>query len=149
MYLKKARKLRRYLEQVQARGNPNVSFVSILQAEEGSIQKSSTVEFIVSAYDSAIAIIVAKGKQARVEAMANERAGLVLAKLGCHAQAKPYLERAMWIYRHQWGATAKFEWLQEVSSHFLYQPHPEGHNPRGEELVGEVLLIGGDDVPAF
>ena len=126
-HLSKARKWRRCLEQIQARGCPNVRFVSLLHAEEKSLQKRSEIEAITSVYDTAIEDMVDE-KLVQTEALANERAGFILAGRGWRTEAQPYFRRAMELYLNEWGATSKYEWLKEESEKYLALPE-EGALP--------------------
>jgi hypothetical protein len=48
-----------------------------------------------------------------LEGLLNEKAGFHFAKRERWAEAERYFDRAMSIYRHDWGATAKYNWLEE------------------------------------
>jgi len=111
-HLKMARKWQRGLKRIDSRGSPNVRFLTLLEAEETNALKSAKLNDIISAYDTAIAVMK-KEKNVSKEALANERAGFALAHLGRREEALGYFEHAMQLYRYDWGAPTKFEWLQE------------------------------------
>lgn len=136
-HLNKARKWRRCLEQIQARGGPNVRFVSLLHAEERSLQKRSEIGEIASAYDTAIGDM-ADEKWVQFEALANERAGFVLAKRGGLTEARQYFGRALELYRNEWGATAKYEWLQDKCAQYLVSSNV---NIPSQQVIGEILML--------
>lgn len=48
--------------------------------------------------------------------MANERAGFAVAELGRLEEAESYFERALQLYKYDWGSIAKYEWLQKKST---------------------------------
>lgn len=133
-HLKIARKWQRSLQKIKARGNPNVSFVTILVAEDLSVQNSTTVEAVVAAYDVAIRAMFDE-EWVHLEALANEQVGLYLVQHGRLEMARPYLEKALQLYEHEWGATAKYNQLKEQSDALLF----EQTEPSQPDVVGEVL----------
>lgn len=97
-------------------------FVSLLHAEEKSLpNKRLEIGAITSVYNTAIEDMVDE-KLVQTEALANERAGFILAGRGWQTEARPYFRRAMDLYLNEWGATAKYEWLKEESAKYLALP---------------------------
>ena len=92
-------------------GNPNVaSFLLFLEAEELALKKSRNITTVVAAYTNAIDTMHSEGFIQR-EALANERLSEVLFLLGWHTLSKQYLDRSLQLYRDEYGAMAKYEWL--------------------------------------
>jgi GAF domain-containing protein len=50
-------------------------------------------------------------KFVHLEALGNERLSTILFSLGRHDLSNCYLEEALRLYRDEWGAIAKCEWL--------------------------------------
>ena len=109
--LRTAREHMKGLTRFEAVGSPNVSaFLVFLEAESQSL-KSRDPASLVAAYNKAIGAMKAE-RFVHLEALANERLSIVLAPLGCHELVETYLDRAIYLYKYQWGATAKCEWLR-------------------------------------
>ena len=110
-HLRTARKHVKMLKRMASFDHPNVgSFLIWLEAEELAI-KSRDATSIVAAYTKVIEAMHSEGFVQR-EALANERLSNVLFLIGWHSLSVQYLDRSMRLYRDEWGATAKYEWLQ-------------------------------------
>ena len=117
-HLRTVRKHMKGLKRLEAVGSPNVSaYLVFLQAEDKSL-KSRDAATLVAAYTKAIDAMKAE-RFVHLEFLANERLSVVLALLGFHDElAKTYLEQAMFLCRYQWGASAKYDWLQMQHTQF-------------------------------
>lgn len=113
-------------------------FVSILHAEENSLQKRVEVDDIASLYDTAIEDM-ADGKLLHLEALANERAGFVMGERGCQTEALQYFRRAMELYGNGWGAMAKYLWLQERHEQYVSS---DGNILPSQQVIGDILVVG-------
>lgn len=109
--LRLARKYKRSF-QTPADCPNNPGPLALLTAEDLSVQKNSRKDKVLAAYDDAIAAMHNQ-KLFHFEGTANERAGYYALGVGAHQLAMEYFERAMKLYRDQWGAVAKYEWLKE------------------------------------
>ena len=72
----------------------------------------------MAAYKRAIDAMVSE-KLPHTEALANERAGFFQAKAGNRLEAVQYFERALRLYKYEWGSDAKHDWLLEASAKAL------------------------------
>jgi hypothetical protein len=107
---KTARKHINSLKRFEAVGSPNVSaFLVFLKAEELSL-RARDVKALVSIYSDAIDAMKVE-RFVHLEALANERLGVILSSFGCHEESTTYLDEALRLCRDEWGAIAKYEWL--------------------------------------
>ena len=110
-HLNFARKNRKTLRQAVSRGCPDASsYLTLLDAEDLSVRKSIAPDTVTAAYQRSID--AATGNP-RSEALANERAAFFQVKLGNRADAERYFERALELYKYDWGSIAKYDWLKE------------------------------------
>lgn len=72
------------------------------------------------------------------EALANERLAFYLVKHHRIEDAEAYFERALELYRFEWGSLAKYEWLRERRNKYL-SSREEFHDQHvGEDIVIQV-----------
>ena len=110
-HLRRVRKHMKCLKRLEAFGSPNVSaYLVLLEAERQSLKSRDTAT-LVAAYNKAIDAIQAE-RFVHFEALANERLSVVLTQLGRRELAETCLDRAMHLFKYQWGAIAKYEWLR-------------------------------------
>lgn len=147
-HYRKARKWQRCLEQFQARGSPSVKYVSLLQAEEKSCHKRLKVDVAIAAYDAAIAEMAADETLVQFEGLANERAGFFMVERRKPTEAKIYFDRALQIYGYGWGATAKYDWLQEEISTLQLPLDSQGSLPSSPQGVGDILVLESTHSPS-
>eukprot|EP00545_Synedropsis_sp_CCMP1620_P013169 CAMPEP_0119021732 /NCGR_PEP_ID=MMETSP1176-20130426/26576_1 /TAXON_ID=265551 /ORGANISM="Synedropsis recta cf, Strain CCMP1620" /LENGTH=1129 /DNA_ID=CAMNT_0006976413 /DNA_START=58 /DNA_END=3447 /DNA_ORIENTATION=+ len=139
--LQKARRYKTAVKQYKRLCPHNVSaYLAFLDAEELSLSKSAKRDAVAAAYNGAIEV-AANEDMAHLEGLANERAGFLFAKWGKRAQAERYFEEAMSVYRCKWGATAKYEWLQEKSDVALSMINDGACLVGGQELVGDFIVV--------
>ncbi|KAI2507053.1 PhoQ sensor [Fragilaria crotonensis] len=112
-HLKAARKYRKVLTRTGFSPD-SIPFLMLLTAEEMSSKGKATPEQVVASYYRAIAAMAATG-WANMEGLANEKVGFYLARVGDLDRASAFFDRAMHLYRYEWGALAKYEWLLEQS----------------------------------
>ena len=114
-HLKLARKNRTRLVRAASRGCPNATaYLSFLEAEDLAVRKSSRPHDVSAAYKTAIGMLVSEGFP-HTEAYARERAGFFHAKVGNREEAASCFRRALELYRDDWGAIARHDWLMEKS----------------------------------
>lgn len=112
--LREARKILRYFSKQHLLGNPNATaFLKILEVEELSL-RSKNINIMRNACDTSINFLVNEGL-IHLQAIANEQAHRILRKLECfpYTTANKYLDIALHLYRDNWGATAKYRWLED------------------------------------
>jgi len=111
-YLRTARKIFKYFAKVHSLGNPNAkAYFLILEVENLSL-KQKNIQDINDACEACIRFQAEAGL-VHLEALANEQASRICRELGgiLHDKTNEYLDRALHLYRNEWGATAKYEWL--------------------------------------
>ena len=136
-----ARKNRKKLQRAESRGCPNVSaYLKLLDAEELSVRKLTAPRIVSVAYDRAIDAMAAAGRP-HMEALANKRAAYFQVKQGNRAEAEKDFERAVHLYKYEWGGNAKHDWLTEESIAAL---STIGDNKTGV-VLGGVVGFGTDD----
>ena len=138
-HLKSARKHRETLGRAESRGCTRASaFLTLLDAEELSVRKSMAPDTVAAAYNRAIQAMAAEGFP-NLEGLANERAAFFKVKLGDREQARKYFERAMKLYKYEWGAIAKCNWLKEESAKALARKNETEPGVVVDRVVG--LLV--------
>ena len=137
-----ARKKQKEASASRIAGMPkNVSaYLKLLDAEELSVRKLTAPRIVSVAYDRAIDAMAAAGRP-HMEALANKRAAYFQVKQGNRAEAQKYFERAVHLYKYEWGGNAKHDWLTEESTAAL---STIGDNKTGVVLSG-VVGFGTDD----
>jgi tetratricopeptide (TPR) repeat protein len=111
--LKSARKYHKAMENLKL--SPNcIPFLSVLEAHNLASKRRSRPDAVTVAYNRAISVM-AERKWPHIEGLVNERLAFYLAGIGEFDQARPYFNRAMWLYSDDWGSVAKYEWLKEAS----------------------------------
>lgn len=134
-------KNRKKLQRAESRGCPNVSaYLKLLDAEELSVRKLTAPRIVSVAYDRAIDAMAAAGRP-HMEALANKRAAYFQVKQGNRAEAEKDFERAVHLYKYEWGGNAKHDWLTEESIAAL---STIGDNKTGV-VLGGVVGFGTDD----
>ncbi|KAI2505379.1 PhoQ sensor [Fragilaria crotonensis] len=116
-HLKAARKYHKAVKRLDFSPN-STPFLTLLAAEELSSRGKAKPEKVVAAYSRAIGAMAATG-WANMEGLANERVGFYMVRVGDLDLASAYFDRAMHLYRYEWGALAKYEWLLEQSEQLL------------------------------
>jgi hypothetical protein len=132
-HLKVARKYQKSLDRISHCPNA-IPYLVFLRAKALSVRyiknntKSSTTanknlavhETCLTAYDETIAEMK-RVEWVHMEALANERAGFYLASphVGEFAKVEYYFNTAMQLYKSDWGAIAKYEWLREECGKIL------------------------------
>jgi len=112
-HAKAARKSKKGLQRIESAGSMNASaYLTLLEAEELALKKSSDATKIALAYGRAIDAMAAE-RYVQMEALANERAAFTLAKVGACVDAERHFHRAMALYK-TWGATVR-SWAVFVS----------------------------------
>jgi predicted ATPase len=112
-HLRLAKKNQNTLKGVQRRGSPNAPvFLNLLNAEALSIKKSAKSHAVTTAYGIAIEAM-AREKYPQFEALANERAGFYQIRCKNRVAAEMYFERALELYKYDWGSITKHDWLSE------------------------------------
>ena len=112
--------------------------MTLLDAEELSVRKSMAPDTVAAAYNRAIQAMAAEGFP-NLEGLANERAAFFKVKLGDREQARKYFERAMKLYKYEWGAIAKCNWLKEESAKALARKNETEPGVVVDRVVG--LLV--------
>jgi predicted ATPase len=116
-HLKAARKYHKAVKRLSFSPN-STPFLTLLAAEEMSARGKAKPDEVVAAYDRAIGAMAATG-WTNMKGLANERVGFYMVRVGDLDRASSYFDRAMYLYRHEWGALAKYEWLLEKSEQLL------------------------------
>jgi len=110
-YIRKARKSKRVLQKLHSLDIPDATtHLKLVDIEELGIEKHRTND-ICRAVDSSIAYLRAQESKHFV-ALANERAYMILSRLGCLEASRSYLKGAILAYK-EWNADAKCEWLSK------------------------------------
>ena len=131
-HLRKARKYKKRLERMHSLGSPNAApYLGVLNAEEASLRRSTSEAMLAKAYDTAIENL-SKHKLVHVEGLLNEQAGFAFERLNRGAEAERYFDRAMHLYKDEWGSLAKYEWLKEKRAQQI-------ESPEYASLVGDVI----------
>jgi len=134
--LKMARKWQNVLERIQSRGCPNaVANVAILRAENISVRMTESVDMVLATYGHAISVIALE-KRPHLEAIANERAANFLVHQGMMPEAKLFFDRAIQLYRDDWGSPTMSDFVEEKCAKFMQRAaeNPQTFSPH---LVGE------------
>ena len=116
-HLKTARSFKKRLVRIDAIGCPNASTaVALLDAYEATLRESSDNHdsAMLKTFTTCLSI-VAQGGRLNEEASLNEIAFFACAKRNMMTDANMYLERALQIYKEDWGSVAKYAWLKETS----------------------------------
>lgn len=119
-HLRKGRNYKQLLQRIHHAGCPNASpFLAFLIAHESALgmkeMKESTLR---TTFENGIRFL-AETKDLYLEALLSERAGFIFASRGLRIDAEHHFDRALYIYQHEWGATAKFNQLQQTSAQAL------------------------------
>jgi tetratricopeptide (TPR) repeat protein len=107
-----------------AADNPNApQFVALLVAQEASSMRRKdrfvhADDLLIELFDNAIEML-SESKQVQFEDLANEQAGFSFARRGRRSLSVKYFERALQIYKDEWGSLAKYNWLKERSTRAL------------------------------
>lgn len=121
-YLRKGRQSRKYLEKVARQGSPDAKTTLVFVcAVEMSLKQSIGKQQVLNNYNNAISIF-AKERNHRMEGRLNEHAGFDLVRRGHISEARSYFKRALEVYKYQWHANAKYEWLLEQSVMYIEGP---------------------------
>ena len=137
-YLRNARAFANSLMRLEKLGWPNASsLVSLVLAEELSVKRKAASWIVAEACTKAIGAMKKAG-WIHLEGLANERTGFFLASVDKADEARHHLENAERLYRDDWGALAKYEWLQVQSNRLL------GANAMPEESLPEIVCIQGE-----
>ena len=138
-HLKFARLKRRTIERAVSRGCPNgTAFLSLLDAEDLSVRRHAKPQDIIAAYTRAIDAM-ALDRLPHMEGLANERAGFFQGRVGNRSEAVQYFDRALHLYKYEWGSYAKHDWLLEASVKALGSSKNEE-----SRILGEVIGFGED-----
>jgi hypothetical protein len=122
-HLTKARSFKKRLLRIDAVGCPNASVaIALLDSYETAVLKSSynPDSTMLRTFTDCLAI-VAKSGRVNEEASLNEIAFFACAKRNMMSDAQRYLQRALHIYKEDWGSLAKHAWLTETSNAILAQ----------------------------
>lgn len=118
-YSRSGRRLRKLLECTKSTDCPNATaMVALLNAEKLAHRKNIEESALRIAYDTGIQCLL-EHKLLPYEAILNERAGFDFAQRGMRVEAEQYFDRALHIYKYEWGATAKYIWLTEKREYAL------------------------------
>jgi predicted ATPase len=124
-YLRIARKWRAAYVKGHRRGNKNtLSYMTLLDAEDLSVKKSTAYPKVIESYEKAIKAANLQGVSHQ-KALANERKALFLARLGKFEEAENHFNRSIQIYETEWGSPVTCEWLKEKRDQLL-KPHMPG-----------------------
>mmetsp|Transcript_2209 Transcript_2209/g.3485 ORF Transcript_2209/g.3485 Transcript_2209/m.3485 type:complete len:1071 (+) Transcript_2209:110-3322(+) len=119
---RQARKYLKLLRRMHTAGCPNASprlvFLEALEAAAVARKRADGTVALSAAYGRGIDSL-AESKYFHLEGLLNERAGFDFARRGLRRAAERYFRRALHLYEHEWGATAKFNQLQEKSAEAL------------------------------
>ena len=145
VHLKAARKYHNAIKRVKF--SPNCTpFLTFLDAEELAANRKSKTSDVVFKYDQAISAM-AELNWSNWEGLANERVGFHLVRADNFDQAKLYFDRAMELYRYEWGAIAKYEWLREKSEEALSDSTKQPGER--ESVVGNIIHVEEDGLTAI
>jgi len=107
----------------------------LLDAEDLATRHSSTPQAVNEAYLASINAFATEGLR-HFEGLANERAGSYQLRIRKLEKANTFLQRASYLYKHEWGSSAKYHWLQDKFNGLLDDwVQPEA------TLVGQCLTI--------
>jgi histidine kinase len=119
--LGKARRYMRLLQKMVDNGCPDAApLCAFLVAQEATLRKRRAIDESVlrTAYQRGIDHFV-KSKSCDLEGMLSERAGFDFAERGLNAEAERYFSRALFLFKNEWGATAKHNQLRHDSARAL------------------------------
>ena len=116
-HMKAARKYHKALKRIGFSPN-SIPFLALLGAEAMSARGKAKPREVVAAYSRAFGAMEA-ANWANMEGLANEKVGFYLVRVGNVDLARTYFDRAMYLYRYEWGALAKYEWLLEQSDQMI------------------------------
>jgi tetratricopeptide (TPR) repeat protein len=123
-HLKQARTYKKKIQKIESVGSPNARpFLAYVEAEEESLKPNASIPRLTALFNQAIQVMAAE-KWPHQEGQVNERAGFVFAELGLCEEAERYFERAMDLYRYEWGSPPKYEWLKETCAVVLARHTP-------------------------
>ena len=118
-HLRIARMYKKRLEKFEALGSSTASiYVAFLAAEEISVRTSTDDATLIATYNRGIEI-AAEDCHFHVEGFLSERAGLACARRQRYIEAERYFQRAMYLYKNEWGAVAMHHQLQCKSALIL------------------------------
>ena len=118
-HLRKARMYKKRLVKAEGIGCSSASmYIAFLVAEEASVRKATDDATLIAIYKRGIES-AAKDGQFHVEGFLSERAGFALDRRKRRTEAEFYFQRALDLYRNEWGAVAKYQWLQQKSAKLL------------------------------
>jgi predicted ATPase len=137
-HLKLARKHKAALMKFKSQEYPlSRAYLSLIEAEDLAAKNASASRAVMVSYKTSIDAFASEGLH-HFEALANERAGYYQLKLKSYGEARASFQRAIHLYDHKWGASAKSYWLQEKCDQAL------GCLVQNERfLVGQSLTIPG------
>ena len=137
-HLKTARKYHKALTRIGFSPN-STPFLALLTAEEMSSKGKAKPDDVVAAYNRAIDAMSAV-TWVNMEGLANERVGFYLVRVGDVDRASVYFDRAMYLYRYEWGALAKYEWLLEQSQEVMVRRRTSQCSlPMPAEVGGSII----------
>ena len=115
--------------------------MTLLGPEEISSKGKAQPEEVVAAYSRAIGAMEETG-WANMEGLANEKVGFYLVRVGELDRASAYFDRALYLYRYEWGALAKYEWLLEQSQEVIGRKRAsECSLPMQAGVVGSIIDV--------
>lgn len=118
-YLKQGRRYSKLLRRMEAEGSLNATpLVAYLDAQEQAAEKGVDATTLHAIFDRGLNCL-AESQFIPFEALLSEKAGFAFARLGLRSDATTYFDRALNIYKYQWGATAKYNWLLEKSEYAM------------------------------
>jgi hypothetical protein len=105
-------------------------------------QRLGAQKALAECYDTAIKAVADAGF-VNMEALANERAAFVFCKDNDQSRAEQYFSRALELNKNEWGATAKYGWLDEKSELALSSTRADtwGGNLVSSGLVGNTIAV--------
>jgi hypothetical protein len=127
-HLTKARSFKKRLSRIHATGCPNASVaIALLDAYEATVHKSSdnNDSAMLRTFTDCLSIVSESGRL-NEEASLNEIAFFACARRNMVTDAQMYLQRALHIYKEDWGSLAKYAWLTETSNAMLRRIRTEG-----------------------
>ena len=120
-HLKTALSFKKRLVRIDAICCPNASTaVALLDACEAERRESSDNHdsAMLRTFTECISIVANSGR-VNEEASLNEIAFFACARRKIVTDAQTYLQRALHIYKTEWGSLAKYAWLKETSNVIL------------------------------
>jgi len=136
-HLRKGRRYRRLLQRMVGAECPNaVPLLAFLVVQESMLRRGDMTDAALrDVYDRGI-VCLADAKLVHLEGVLNEKAGFAFARRGLRVEAERYFHRALHIYRNDWGAIAKYNWLQEMSRQSLISlPDVAATDPCGTCII--------------